>query len=169
MSHLQQLGFSLIPNFITVEEETNLLQKIDKKSTRITKTRNSIQRFGSNIAYKGLIVSNKIPENFQFLLDRLLEQNLLDTRPDSITINEYKKGQAINPHIDNEASGKIISVLSLMHEANMIFHNKDIQLIVHLPPRSLFQIRNEIRTDWEHSLEPVTSTRYSIVFRCCIK
>lgn len=90
----------------------------------------------------------------------------LPQRPDSITINEYHKGQSISPHVDSKSSGEVISVLSILSEATMVFRKGVSKETVLLNPRSLVQMRGEIRNLWEHSIEPVKSTRYSIVFRC---
>ena len=52
MNKLDNLGLSIIYNFITLDEEKILLQKIEKKSIyKDKKSRNSIQRFGSSLPF----------------------------------------------------------------------------------------------------------------------
>jgi len=36
---------------------------------------------------------------------------------------------------------------------------------VHLEPRSAYLLSGEVRTDWEHSIVPGTTLRFSITFR----
>jgi alkylated DNA repair dioxygenase AlkB len=116
--------------------------------------------------YKSNMVSNKIPEYFNSVLDKLIQQNLLEKTPDSVSVNEYFSGQSITPHIDSKTSGKIITILSLMNEATMVFERNKEKHSLLLPARSLVQMKNEIREQWLHSIPPVKNTRYSIVFRC---
>jgi len=125
-------------------------------------------RYGSDLPYKSNMVSSIIPEYFNFILDRLVEKNLVKTRPASVTINEYFEGQKISAHIDSKESGQIITVLSLLSETKMIFSKRKEKLnyTVPLPAKSLMQISGEIRDSWEHSTEPAIDLRYSIVFRC---
>lgn len=164
---LAKLGFSIIYDFITPDQETELIKNFKVSSfKKNTKSRNSIQRFGSNVPYKGSLVSKTIPEYFNFLLDKLIDQSLVAVKPESVTINEYLAGQGITPHIDSKGSGEVITVLSLLSSAEMVLSNKKLQHTVELPPRCLCQMRDEIRHIWQHSVKPVASTRYSIVFRC---
>jgi alkylated DNA repair dioxygenase AlkB len=165
-TELTNLGLILIPDFITCEEEQFLLSKIDPTNTKKIKTRNSIRRYGSNLPYKGNIVSKSTPLYFDFLLDRLVVNNHTKKIPESITVNEYKEGQEIHAHIDSKTSGDTISILSLLSDATMVFeYNKSKKSII-LPSRSLVQMQNEIRLIWTHSILPVESLRYSLVFRC---
>jgi alkylated DNA repair dioxygenase AlkB len=165
-SNLKNLGVDLFLDFITQAEEDFLLKNINKSSCKSTKGRNSIQRFGSSMPYKSNMVSNKIPEYFNSVLDKLIQQNLLEKTPDSVSVNEYFSGQSITPHIDSKTSGKIITILSLMNEATMVFERNKEKHSLLLPARSLVQMKNEIREQWLHSIPPVKNTRYSIVFRC---
>lgn len=164
---LQNLGLSLIPDFISIEEETELLKVLIKteETVKKTKSRNSIQRFGSSLPYNSNIVSSAIPEHFNFVVDRLLEQNLVKLRPDSVTVNEYQKGQEITPHIDSKNSGRIITILSLLGDATMKFNFKKEEHSMLYPARALVQMRGVIRDFWQHSILPVPAPRFSIVFR----
>ncbi len=166
MKTLNELGFTIIEDFITIEEELMLMQHIKPSPVRSTLARNSIQRFGSSVPYKGNIISKEIPNHFIFLIDRLMERNLLPVRPDSVSINEYLPNQSISPHIDSQSSGEIISVLSLLSPATMVFSKGKEQMECNLLPRGLSQMKGVIRKEWMHSIKPVKDKRYSIVFRC---
>ena len=155
----------LISNYITPEEETLLLSQFRKTPLSPTKERNSIIRYGSSLPYQGR-VKPEIPLYWNFLLERLRKHDIIDS--DSITVNEYHPNQAISYHIDSPSSGPAIIVLSLLSHATMAMRPKhtksDITNYV-LPPRSLLIMTEEHRYQWEHSILPVTSHRYSVVFR----
>jgi len=162
---------ALQDEFLSPAEEQTLLAHIEAgiptgHTRRHVKTRNVIQRWGSSVPYPNDILSDTIPEHFQFLLDRLVAQNLVDHRPDSITLNQYLEKQVIKPHVDLPEGGAVITVLSLLTPATMVFTLQKRAFSVELPPRSLVQLRDEIRYNWNHEILPVADTRYSLVFRC---
>lgn len=175
MINLYELGLVLIPEFITMDEEKELLTHVVSNVATMPprpapnikrKGRNRIQRFGSSAPYKSNVVSKTTPAFFDFILDRLVEQKLVNKRPESTTINEYLAGQVIEPHIDSKASGEVVTVLCLLSEATMTFALGSDKESIILPPRSLVQLKNDLRHKWTHSIEPVPSLRYSVVFRC---
>lgn len=164
----EKLGLKLICEFITEEEESNIINNLNTfpKNTS-QKGRNSIQRFGSDLPYRGNMISKEIPEYLKILCQKLFDSKLVEELPDSITINEYREGQGINPHIDSQTSGKTITVLSLMSDATMRFERQKEkrQFSILVPRRCLTQMTGEIRNNWTHSIDPVLSDRYSVVFR----
>lgn len=172
MIDLTALGLVIVNDFITPQEEQDLLKHISHVSTKQPpptsrrRGRNRIQRFGSSAPYKSHMVSNTIPSYFNITLDRLVEQKLVASRPESITVNEYCAGQVIEPHIDSKSSGEVITVLSVLSEATMVFAKDNVKERVLLQPRSLVQMKGDLRNLWLHSIEPVQALRYSIVFRC---
>lgn len=166
-NELLNLGLSITLDYITDEEEKLLLSNIAPTGCKKTKSRNSIRRFGPNVPYKGNLISRSIPDYFDFILKRLVNDNYAHKLSESITINEYQQGQEISPHIDNHASGDTITILSLLSDATMVFEYKKMKKSLHIPAKSLIQMKNEIRYIWTHSILPVESLRYSIVFRCC--
>jgi alkylated DNA repair dioxygenase AlkB len=166
----QKLGLTLLPDFISLEEEKQLVDGIASTyrpslGMVSAKHRNSIHRFGDGDIYKDNLVSNVIPDYFAPAINKLIAQQLIAGQPDAVTVNEYLAGQQIHPHIDAREAGPVITVLSLLSPAVMLFTHGDDKFEVGLPPRSLVQMRDVIRTDWHHAILPVESTRYSIVFR----
>lgn len=162
---------TLIEDFITEREERllvgNIINNLVGGNTRNkVLTRNVVQRWGVPVPYSTNILASVIPEHFEYLLDRIMEQNILAVRPDSITMNQYLSQQAILAHIDDPKGGTAVTVLSLVTPAKLVFRKLDRAFTVDLPPRSLVQMRDEIRYNWTHELEPVADTRYSLVFRC---
>jgi len=166
----QKRGLTLQLDFISSEEEQQLLDGIAgtyRPSIGITsaKYRNSIHRFGAGDIYKDNIISSMIPAYFSPVISKLISNKLISGQPDAVTVNEYLAGQQIHPHIDAVEAGPVITVLSLLSPAVMLFTRGVAGFEVGLPPRSLVQMRDEIRNDWYHAILPVEATRYSIVFR----
>ena len=162
---------TLVEDFISQDEERALISAIVANiptgtARRRTGSRNIVQRWGSAVPYVNDVLSDVIPDHFQFLLDRLVQHNYVPQRPDSITMNQYLALQAILPHIDSKEGGSVITVLSLGTPADMVFRRAMKQFQVTLPPRSLVQMRDEIRYNWTHEILPVVAMRYSLVFRC---
>lgn len=164
-------SLTLVDDFLSPAEEHTLLAQIEAgiptgHTRRHARLRNVIQRWGSSVPYPNDILSDTIPDHFQFLLDRLVEKKLVDQRPDSITLNQYLKNQVIKPHVDLPEGGAVITVLSLLTPATMVFTREKRSVSVELLPRSLVQLRDEIRYNWNHEILPVRDRRYSLVFRC---
>lgn len=164
------LGLALHPEFLTESEEIELLLQIrfymPAKLRAGCRDRNAVIRFGSSRPYNDMRDS-KIPHSLAWLCDKLVAHGHVPQKPDSITINEYYPGQAIKPHIDHIDGGPVITVLSLGSPATMVFTKSgEDDVVVELPPRSLVQMRDTIRYDWQHEIKPVQELRYSMVFRC---
>lgn len=164
------LGLTLVHNFISAEEEQELLAGIAQTANVCRKTgskmyRNSIQRFGDMSVFGDNAVSAEIPGYFELVIARLLAETFIAARPDAITVNEYVTGQTIHPHIDAPKAGPVITVLSMLSPAVMVFTRDHERFEVALPPRSLVQMRGIIRNDWHHAILPVSRLRYSVVFR----
>ena len=163
------MGLTLIHDFITPEEEAEIMSHITKGEKQDTKHRNCVKRYGSNQPYRSNMVSRYIPKFLDRLSDRLVERGLVAHKPNSVTINEYFEGQGIIPHIDSPESGDVISVLGLLGMAVMVFGRGDESFKVDFLPRTLMQISDELRWKWWHSIPEVNETRYSIVFRCALR
>lgn len=167
---LEPIGLSLYGEFITASEELALVPKLlapVQFGYKDTAGRSTIQRYGDPRVYSNHLVSATIPAHFVALGARLCALELLSTPPLSITVNEYRPGDVIRAHIDEPSAGKVITVLSLGSPATMVFKRKDPaeSHAVVLPPRSVVQIRDDIRFTWTHEILPVPAHRYSVVFR----
>jgi alkylated DNA repair dioxygenase AlkB len=168
MINTENIGLNLIEEFISEKEEKFIISNIGEPKKNINRSkllRNSIKRYGSSLPYENDMVSAIIPKYLDDISQKIVDKGYLDIKPNSVSINEYLKGNAIAPHIDSLTSGEIISVLSLLSDATMVFHKNEDEFSIKLPRRSLVQIRDEIRYNWKHSVLPVSDTRYSIVFR----
>lgn len=166
----------LLEDFVTPEEEQSIISNIVKTEYSPTKDRNSKQQFG---VYKHTIENFDpiIPAWLDDLSEKIFQAGLLNQKPDSLSINEYFPGQGIHPHIDSKNNGEVITILALGGHTvfNLTRQNFD-PIAIYFKPRSLLQMKREIRYLWQHSIEPRTSDiidgqkikrekRYSIVFR----
>lgn len=154
----------VVSNFITLEEEKIILSHIKPTNYNLGVARNNIIRYGSSVPYKGMVVG-PIPLWMEKFCLRVMDNGFSAFIPDSVTINEYHKGQAIDWHIDSPSSGPVINVLSLSTKALMGLKKDDEEELHILQPRSLLHLEGEHRTDWKHCIFPVEHSRFSIVFR----
>jgi len=150
--------------FISPEEERFVLSKIPTSEVKGVRHRNAIWRYGTKI-YSNGVVSKEIPVEFWYFANKIYCAGLLPAIPTHITINEYLPGNTIAPHIDKPESGEVITVLSLLSEAEMVLSNGEEKKTLLLPPRSLLQLSGDERWVWKHSILPLNNKRYSIVFR----
>ena len=166
---LEALGMRFVPEFISPAEEQDLIPRLFVPTPSIAHSqpgRNRVHRYGSRKPYNNYMVSENIPLYFDTLGDRLVTQNLVVNKPDSVTINEYLKGDIIQAHVDALGGGAVITILSLGNSATMVFRRQELSYTVVLEPRSLIQMRGDLRYKWTHEILPVAHTRYSVVFRC---
>lgn len=153
----------IIDNFITEEEEKEILSHITPSRVSIGTQRNRIVRYGSKVPYQAPVMG-KIPFWLQDYCIRLRTLDYIPELPDSVTINEYHPTQSIDWHIDSPTSGPVIAVLSLLSPATMGL-KKDTEMKYLLKPRSLLLLTGEERWDYKHCIYPVEQNRFSIVFR----
>jgi alkylated DNA repair dioxygenase AlkB len=85
-----------------------------------------------------------------------------------IGINEYRAGAGIGWHRDKPEFGAVVGV-SLLSAAKIRFrgtrHRGWERCSCILEPRSVYILTGEARQQWEHSIPPVASLRYSLTFR----
>lgn len=83
-------------------------------------------------------------------------------------ITEYSPGTAIGWHRDRGVFGDVIGV-SLVSSCVFRLRRKtgDVwqRYSPTLEPRSAYLLRGPARTEWQHSISPVASLRYSVTFR----
>jgi len=156
----------LIPELdvISVAEETELLNALVEAENKGTEINNRIAiRYGNSI-----YGNNKLEPIPKYLFDlcyKLIDKKILDVLPEDVSINIYYPGNKMLPHIDKVDAGPVITILSLLSDANLILSNGSKKEIVLLPSRSVVQLKDKYRTHWKHSIEKVNDKRISIVFR----
>lgn len=158
-------GLNYIDNFVSEEEEATLMEHIDASPWDTTLKRRT-QHYGSKYSYtKGDVAqpAPPIPEWCNFLMDRLMEQDIIQVRPDQLIINEYQPGQGIGPHVDSVASfaDGIVSI-SLGSNIMMDFKHKTSSESeqLYLKKRSMLALHKEARYDWRHSIAGKKNDHY---------
>jgi alkylated DNA repair dioxygenase AlkB len=85
-----------------------------------------------------------------------------------VLVTEYSAGSAIGWHRDKAVFGDVIGI-SLLSSCNFRLRrklgSKWERAAVVAEPRSAYLMRGPSRTEWEHSIPPVDSLRYSITLR----
>lgn len=148
-------GLTLLEDFLTVEEERQLLEHIDAAQWN-TSLKRRTQHYGFEYNYTSkdaLKPAEPIPEWLNFVIDRLK----LPERPDQVIVNEYKPGQGIAAHIDNtKMFGDTIVSVSLGSQVMMDFtRNKGTEREqVLLSRRSAVFLTGEARYKWFHAIAP---------------
>ena len=81
---------------------------------------------------------------------------------------EYAEGAGLGWHRDRPVFGDVVGV-SLLSEAPLRFRrrrgDKWERYALRAAPRSAYALQRAARTEWEHSLAPVATLRYSATFR----
>jgi DNA oxidative demethylase len=172
-------GFRYVPGFIDESEEKLLIafaQSLDLKpfifhgfeAKRKTMSFGVDYHFDSREASPGL----PIPGELDFLIAKTAA--LLKLNPALFAealVTEYPPGSVINWHRDAPPFD-IVAGISLM--SGCIFrlrpydktkHDRKSMISFPVGRRSLYVMKGEARQDWEHSIRPVTQTRYSITLR----
>lgn len=158
-----------LDNFITQSEEQYLINSIKDYKTQNPKL---VANYGSN-NYASIYFGERykkdplvFPDFIKNLCDKLIRHHLVKEYPFGVAINEYQKGQKIGPHIDKPISGPIVTILSLNSNATMVFKKKgESDIVQELYPRSLIQMKGDIRDNWTHEILPVKDLRISLIFR----
>jgi alkylated DNA repair dioxygenase AlkB len=159
-------GIRLLEDFITDSQESVLVAHLSREKDRSMTSGEGLYqvRYGTSV-YSKKLASERIPDYLVEYCDLLHDKGLLDHKPRHVTINTYERGSVIGPHIDKPDCGIIITILSLASDAVMIMSKDDLREEVLLRRRSLIQLTGEARFVWKHEISPVTSLRYSLVFR----
>lgn len=109
------------------------------------------------------------PDFLKALLGRLTGRLDLDEEAFvQALVNEYAPGAGIGWHRDRPVYGEILGV-SFLAPCMMRLRRKDgtgwRRSAAPLAPGSAYRLSGEARSDWEHSISPMTALRYSITFR----
>ena len=118
---------------------------------------------------RALLKVDDIPE---FLLAlRKPAAHFAAMRPESLQhalVTEYKAGAAIGWHRDKSVFGEVVGISLL---ASCVFRLRRAvsggweRVNIVAEPRSAYLLSGAARTEWEHSIPPVDSLRYSVTFR----
>jgi alkylated DNA repair dioxygenase AlkB len=145
-------GLQYLPEFVTRDEEAELVAAIDQEEWDTTWDRRR-QPYGASYG-KGSGPARSIPGWGLLLVERLADLALIDRRFDQMLVNEYQPGQGIALHRDYEPFDRTVVSLSLLSPCVMDFRQvatgrRESML---LTPRSLLVLSDEARYDWEHGI-----------------
>lgn len=171
-------GFTYIPDFLNGEDEENLLRDISKISLHTFlfqgyEAKRKVASFGYNYSFEKRSISQgpHIPEEFKWLVDKVKMASGGTTEFVALLITEYPVGSVINWHRDAPPF-ETIAGISLLSDCTFRFRPYDQSqrgrksiISFEAKRRSLYFMEKDSRSQWEHSILPVTATRYSITLR----
>jgi alkylated DNA repair dioxygenase AlkB len=172
-------GFSYQDNFITPNEEQELLQAIEAISLNPMQfqgyeAKRKVASYGWdwNFERRELKRGKEFPMPFRWLVKKVADQLQLPVSEiGELLVTEYPVDSVINWHRDAPPFD-LIAGISL--KADCLFklrpYDKAKQgrkSIISVPVKrnSLYLMRDEARNEWEHSIAPVKTVRYSITLR----
>lgn len=168
---LQIKGLKILFDFISKDEEVELLKNIDN-SNWLTDLKRRVQHYGYKYDYKARSIDQTffigdIPTWLMFLSERLQQQKIIDFVPDQAIINEYIDDQGIAAHIDCEPCfGDTIISISLGGQCVMNFQkeqtSKEVDKIPLLvKPQTLIVMKGESRYNWYHGIVGRKSDKFN--------
>ncbi|KAJ8678972.1 hypothetical protein QAD02_014759 [Eretmocerus hayati] len=153
-----------IPNFITREEEQDIIQKVNSaplpKWTQLSHRR--LQNWGGVPHPKGMI-AEEIPKWLQTQINKIESLGVFekDKTPNHVLINEYLPGQGIMAHSDGPLFHPVVTTISCGSHTFLEFYKRldteDIVAPKHefsllLEPRSLLILQKDLYHDYLHSI-----------------
>jgi alkylated DNA repair dioxygenase AlkB len=169
-------GFRYAPEFVSRAEELRLiahLQRLEFKPFEFQGFlgERRVVSFGWRYDFNGggLTKTDDMPDFLLPLRERAAAfADLQPTELQQVLLTEYRPDAPIGWHKDRSIFGDVVGI-SLLSGCTFRFRRKagtgwERNSIV-LAPRSAYLLHGPARTDWEHSIPPVTDLRYSITFR----
>ncbi|XP_048837513.1 LOW QUALITY PROTEIN: alkylated DNA repair protein alkB homolog 8 [Brienomyrus brachyistius] len=161
-------GLKVLEDFVTSEEETGVLESLDWVSLNNDVTaqkslkHRKVKHYGYEFLYetnnvdKDKLLPGGLPSACDFVLEKCLKENIINIKPDQLTVNQYQPGQGIPPHVDTHSAFEdTILSLSLGAKTVMDFRHPDGRSVaVVLPRRSLLVMKGESRYLWTHGITP---------------
>ncbi len=181
----QELPNGLIyqPNFLTEAEEEYILEVIRNLPLKhpqydeyMAKRRIMNFGWGYDFEHRKLIPGPPLPDFLQDIQEKIAGWiEIPAPRVAEALISEYTEGSAIGWHRDTEEFEMIVGI-SLAGWCRMRFRpvpgrspdstkkKKDV-VALEVEPRSAYIMQGPVRWDWQHSIAPTRTLRYSITFR----
>lgn len=172
-------GFSCTPNFISEEEEQHLLSVITDMQLQPFRfqgyeAKRRVASFGKDWSFdrRQLSDGKAIPNAFLGLVEKVaIHQGLPVAAFAELLVTHYPVGSLINWHRDAPPFA-LIAGISLAADCTFKLrpHAKEAQtrknrLSLTIQRRSLYVMKGEARSEWQHSTAPVENERYSITLR----
>ena len=164
-------GLTYIPNYISIDEQNQLLNAIDQQvwSLESLESRRRIQQHGYKYEYQnGILVAcnylGSLPEWAEGIAQRLYRDRITTKVLDQVTVNEYEPGQGLRGHVDCVTCfGDTIITLSLgsSYVMNLMHLETGEMKELLLLQGSLLVLKQEARYGWLHSV----SSRYKDIYQ----
>jgi alkylated DNA repair dioxygenase AlkB len=172
-------GFQYIPDFLSPEEERELVKFIQQYPLKNMifqgfEAKRKVLSFGYDYHFdnRKLTAGVPIPGAFQPIIRKTAERLQIPAEDFvKVLLTEYAPGTVINWHRDAPPFEKIAG-LSLLSDCTFKLRpydkSKQTRAAVKsftVERRSLYLMEGDARENWEHSIAPVKSLRYSITIR----
>jgi alkylated DNA repair dioxygenase AlkB len=167
-------GLTLIPDFISEQEEQNLINNINN-ATWNKSLRQLTQHYGYTYNYRSKSIdklhdkTQPIPEWIEVFVDRMIENKYISIRPDQVIINRYMPGEGMGAHIDrvNLFKEKIFSI-GLGGSCKMIFkkplyvYSSEDEYVYQLVPKTLLIMEGDARYKYTHEIPAARFDYYRV-------
>jgi alkylated DNA repair dioxygenase AlkB len=172
-------GFAYYPDFLSQEEEAQLLEVVQGLELRPFlfqgyEAKRQVASFGWdwNFDSRTLKPGRAVPPAFDSLVERVARHLGLEAADFAeLLVTEYPPGAVINWHRDAPPFA-LIAGISLAGNVRFRLrpHHKALQVrgatrSLTVARRSLYVMQGSARSEWQHSTAPVTETRWSITLR----
>lgn len=172
----QPEGLVYRPDFLSAPEEEGLIARIAPLPFKPFEFQGFLGKretvsFGWSYRFdgSGLAEAPPIPEWLFPLRARAAE--LAELAPDALEhalLIRYGEGAGLGWHRDRPVFGDVIGV-SLLAPSRLRFRRRSgdkwQRFTLTAEPRSAYLLRGAARSEWEHSIPPVETLRYSVTFR----
>jgi len=151
-----------IPNFITEQEEVELLQEIHLNSHHWTQLRKRrLQNWGGVPHPNGMFVE-ELPYWLLKIANKLKNSHIFSFLPNQVLLNEYELGKGISPHFDGPLYEPKAAVLSLQSTAVIHFTppevgeaGREAVASIFLEPRSLLVFEGDAYLKFKHGIADI--------------
>lgn len=172
-------GFTYVPDFITQEEENELIALCHAAELNTFvfhgyEAKRKVKNYGYSWSFtkKELSKAADIPSDFHNLLTKVSDfLKIPYAEIAQFLIIQYDPGTMINWHRDAPPFDIIIGI-SLLSDCTFKLRRYENSVrgkgpILSLPVkrRSMYVMKDEVRSEWMHSVSPVKELRYSITLR----
>lgn len=174
-------GLLYTPDFITESEEQTLMQAIRRLEFGEVRmhgivARRRVVHFGWLYGYESWRIEPGPPVPHFLLALRGRAGRLAGIAGEDleqVLVTEYPPGAVIGWHRDAPMFGPVVIGVSLAGSCRMRFQTGKAERretrSITLEPRSAYVLSGPARSEWQHSIPPAKTLRYSITFRTVLK
>ena len=169
-------GFEYFEDFLSAEEEKAVLEYASRVEyepfiMRGQPSKRGIKRYGYDYGSAGGSIKEPPPIPDELIALRDLAAKRAGLPPEifiSVLLTRYTPGAAIGWHKDFPMFGPQVLGISLGSSCTFKLRNPQNTsrvFSIELQPRSMYVLGGAARNEWEHSIPPAKTLRYSVTFR----